>query len=197
MGPLSIALEWSSSSEFLGAFLVGIAFGFFLEQGGFGNARKLALTFYFRDMTVVKVMFTAIVVAMIGSLLLSHYGYLDMDAVWLNPTYLWSGLFGAVLMGFGFAIGGYCPGTAVVGCATLKTDAFFNIGGALLGMLFFGEIYPLVEKFYLSGHLGDRATLPAFFGISPGVVGAGVIVMALVLFIGSEALEAKFGKKEQ
>ena len=194
MGPLSNLYGWSQYTEFVGAFFIGIAFGYFLEQGGFGNARKLVMTFYFRDMTVVKVMFTAIVVAMAGLILLTHYGFLDLDQVWINPSYLWPAILGGVIMGVGFAIGGYCPGTAIVGCAILKTDAFFNVFGALVGMAFFAEIYPWVERFYWSSPLGPRLTLPEIFGVTVGTVGAGVILMALVMFIGSEWIERKFGR---
>ena len=45
--------------------LIGFAFGFTLEMSGFGNSRKLAAQFYFTDLTVLKVMFTAIVTSMV------------------------------------------------------------------------------------------------------------------------------------
>lgn len=197
IGPLSLTQGWSTETEFVVAFALGTSFGFFLEQGGFGNARKLALTFYFRDMTVVKVMFTAILTAMTGMVLLAQCGLLDLSQVWLNPTYLWPGIVGGVIMGCGFAIGGYCPGTAVVGLSTLKVDAFFNIGGALLGMFAFGEAYPLLASFYKSGFLGDRATLPAYLGLRYGTVAFLVILFALAFFLASEWLERRFGPREQ
>ena len=48
------------------ALIIGMAFGFVLERAGFGSSRKLAGIFYFRDMTVLKVMFTAVITAMLG-----------------------------------------------------------------------------------------------------------------------------------
>ena len=39
--------------------LVGIAFGFTLERGGFGSARILTAQFYLTNMRVLKVMFSA------------------------------------------------------------------------------------------------------------------------------------------
>lgn len=195
MGPLNGQFGWSSGTEAVVAALIGLAFGFFLEQGGFGNSRKLALVFYLRDMTVVKVMFTAIITAMTGMILLGQLGLLDLEQVWLVPTYLWPGVVGASIMGAGFAIGGYCPGTAVVGMATRKTDAYWNVGGAMLGMLLFTIAYPAVEGFYKSSHLGDRVTLPETLGLSYGTVGLLVIVMALGMFAGSEWLEKRFGEK--
>lgn len=194
IGPVSVMQGWSADLEYVLSFVIGGAFGYFLEQGGFGNARKLALTFYFRDMTVVKVMFTAILTAMTGTVLLSQAGLLDLDRIWLNPTYLWPGIVGGVIMGCGFAVGGYCPGTAVVGLSTLKIDAFFNIFGALLGMFAFGELYPRVATFYNSGFLGDRATLPGYFGMSHGAVAFLVVLFALTFFVASEWLERRFGE---
>jgi len=195
MLPLNVELGLSSGTEAVIAVLIGLAFGFFLEQGGFGNSRKLALVFYLRDMTVVKVMFTAILTAMTGMILFSQLGWLDLQQLWIVPTYLWPGIVGATIMGAGFAIGGYCPGTAVVGMATRKTDAYWNVGGALLGMALFTIAYPAVEKFYLSGHLGDRVTLPETLGLSLGTVGFLVVLMALAMFAGSEWVEKRFGEK--
>ena len=89
------------------AFIIGILFGFTLERAGFGSSRKLALQFYFRDMTVLKVMFTAIVVAMVGILFLNLADILDISRIYLNPTYLIPQVLGGVIMGAGFVIGGY------------------------------------------------------------------------------------------
>jgi len=61
--PLSQLLgHWGAYVVFL---LIGISFGFVLEMSGFGNSKKLAAQFYFKDMIVLKVMFGAIVVAMV------------------------------------------------------------------------------------------------------------------------------------
>ncbi|RME03716.1 MAG: sulfurtransferase [Planctomycetota bacterium] len=190
--PVSKIFSWSSSSLYLWAFLIGIGFGFFLERAGFGNARKLALQFYFRDMSVLKVMFTAIVTAMIGLVYLSYLGILDMDRVYLNPTYVWPALVGGWIMGVGFIIGGYCPGTAGVGMATLKEDSFFYLFGALVGMLIYGELYPYFESFTTSGFWGKRYTLEKWLYLSPKVIAFAVLVVALLAFWAAEWAEKKF-----
>ncbi|MCB0419349.1 MAG: YeeE/YedE family protein [Bdellovibrionales bacterium] len=191
MFPLADQLAMALPSQHVLSFVIGLLFGFFLEQAGFGNSKKLAMTFYFRDMTVVKVMFTAIITAMTGVLIFSEVGWLQMDMVWLNPTYIWPGIVGGVIMGAGFAIGGYCPGTGLVGIPTLKKDAYFNIGGAMIGMMIYGELSPMLEDFYKSGFMGSRATLPEFFGLTPGVVALLVICFALAMFFFSEWVEKK------
>jgi len=62
--------------------LVGLAFGATLEMAGFGNSKKLAAQFYFKDLTVFKVMFTAIVVACVLIFLSSSIGLLDYNLIW-------------------------------------------------------------------------------------------------------------------
>jgi hypothetical protein len=79
--------------------LIGFAFGFALEMSGFGNSRKLAAQFYFTDLTVLKVMFTAIVTAMVLIFTMVGLGILDFSQVWVNPTYLASGVVGGLIMG--------------------------------------------------------------------------------------------------
>ena len=120
--------HWGAYVVFL---LIGFSFGFVLESAGFGNSKKLAAQFYFKDMTVLKVMFGAIIVAMVLIFGASAVGLLDYNLIWVNPTYLWPGIVGGLIMGAGFIIGGFCPGTSLVGAATLKLDAIFFALGVL------------------------------------------------------------------
>jgi len=87
--------------------LIGFSFGYVLEIAGFGYSPKLAAQFYFKDMTVLKVMFTAIIVAMVGIFMASALGLLDYNLLWVNPTYLWPGIIGGLIMGVGFIVGGF------------------------------------------------------------------------------------------
>ena len=61
------------------ALLLGIGFGFVLESSGFGDSRKLAAQFYFTEMRVLKVMFTAIVTCMLLLVWTWSVGWLDFD----------------------------------------------------------------------------------------------------------------------
>lgn len=196
--PLAVINEWRDGIVWLISFFIGVGWGFVLERAGFGNSRKLALQFYFRDMTVFKMMFSAIATAMTGIILLNAFGWLDLDNMFINPTYMWPGIAGGLIMGVGFAVGGYCPGTSMVGLSTLKVDAVFYLIGIFFGIFVFGEIAPLINEFFsgkYSGFMG-RATIPQFLGVSAGVVGFFVILMALGGFRGAEWLENKFGKSE-
>ena len=105
------------------AFVIGIAFGFVLERAGFGSVRKLTAQFYFTDMSVFKVMFTAIVTAMVGLFYLAWMGIVDLSLVYLTPTFIVPQVVGGLLLGVGFVVGGYCPGTSCAAVATGKIDA--------------------------------------------------------------------------
>ena len=172
--------------------LIGLAFGAVLELSGFGNSRKLAAQFYFKDMTVLKVMFTAIIVAMVLIFGATALGLLDYNLIWVNPTYLWPGVVGGLIMGVGFVIGGFCPGTSLVAAATLKKDGIFFVLGVLTGVFLFGETVQYFAGFWNSSYMG-RYTLPELFGLPTGVVVVGVVVVALLMFWAGEKLEAKYG----
>ena len=176
------------------AFIIGIAFGFALERGGFGNARILAAQFYFSNMRVLKVMFTAIVTAMLGIYYLSVIGFMDLSLVYVSNTYIVPQVVGGLILGVGFVIGGYCPGTSVVSFSTGRLDGLVYILGVMAGIFVFGEIYPLIENFYYSTNLGSL-TIPQYFDMSYGMVVFFVVLMALGAFAAAEWAEKKFADK--
>lgn len=177
------------------AFVIGLGFGICLEQAGFGSARKLAAQFYLTDMAVFKVMFTAIITAMLGVFYLSWMGVVDVSLVYLTPTYLVPQVVGGLLLGVGFVIGGYCPGTSVVAMATGKMDAIVFLLGVTAGIFGFGELYPLLKDFSVSTAMG-QVTLPEFFHFSYGLVVFLVVLMALGGFAGATWVEQRFRKVE-
>jgi hypothetical protein len=174
---------------------IGFGFGFVLERSGFGRGNLLAAQFYFTDMRVLKVMFTSIVTALLGITILSGVGVLDVSAIAIPTTYIWPHLFGGLLLGMGFIVSGYCPGTGVVAMASGKLDGLFAIFGVMLGAILFGFSWPLVEGFYQSGDLGVLR-FPELLGINAAWLALGVTAMAIGAFIGSEKLERMFSKRE-
>lgn len=176
--------------------LIGFAFGFALEMSGFGNSKKLAAQFYFKDLTVLKVMFTAIVVAMVLLFGAVGLGILDFGQVWVNPTYLASGVVGGLIMGVGFIIGGFCPGTSVAATATGKIDGMFYLLGGFFGAFLFGETEQYFTNWYNNAGYYGRLTLDQVFNLPVGVVVLLVVLMALFMFWGAEQLERIFGKKD-
>ncbi len=176
--------------------LVGIGFGAVLEMSGFGDSRKLSAQFYFRDMTVLKVMFGAIVVAMVLIFAGSALGMLDFNRVYVNQTYLWPQIVGGLIMGLGFIIGGFCPGTSLVAMATLKLDGVFFVGGVFAGVWVFGEVVSGFEAFYESGFLG-RFTLFDWLRVDAGWIVLVVVLMAVGAFAAAGWAEKRFGKPAQ
>ncbi|MEQ8412810.1 MAG: YeeE/YedE thiosulfate transporter family protein [Imperialibacter sp.] len=173
------------------ALVTGVAFGFFLERAGLGSAKKLAGQFYFRDMTVFKMMFTAIITAMLGVFWLSWAGLLQADMIYLTPTFVWPQLIGGLVFGVGFIVGGYCPGTSCVASSTGSLDGLVNVAGLLFGIFLFGELYPLLEGFYTAGPLG-QVTMVDYFGVPEGIMVFLLVSMALAGFWASEKLEKKY-----
>ena len=176
--------------------LIGLAFGAILEMSGFGDSRKLAAQFYFKDLTVLKVMFTAIVVAAVLIFLSSSLGLLNYDRLWVNPTYLYPEIVGGLIMGVGFIVGGFCPGTSLVAASTLKLDGIVFVLGGLFGVWAFGESVGSFADFFNSSYYG-RLTVFDWLGIPAGVVVLLLTLMALAMFYLAEIAEAHFAEPQR
>ena len=193
MGPLVPGIISSDLSLVIALFL-GFGFGVALEQAGFSTTRKLVGLFYGYDFTVLRVFFTAGVTAMIGVVALDHLGLMDMSLVYVNPTFLRSALVGGLVMGAGFIVGGFCPGTSVCAAATGKLDAMVFIGGSLIGILGFTELYPLLKGFYTADNWGPMR-IDESLGLSPVTFGFLMTLAALGAFALAEVVEAKVTKR--
>jgi hypothetical protein len=172
------------------AVVLGIAFGWFLERGGMGSATKLSGQFYFTDLSVLKLMFSAIVTAALGLFWLSWAGLLDLSRVYIPETFIAPQLVGGVIFGAGFAVGGLCPGPSCVAAATGRRDGLALIAGMLAGVFVFGEVFPGIGTFANSTARGAW-TLPEAFGLSYGTVVGIVVAAALGAFAGAEWLERR------
>jgi hypothetical protein len=176
------------------AFVLGLGFGFFLERAGFGSARKLAAQFYLYDMSVFKVMFTAIVTAMLGVTYLGWIGWLDLDLVYLVPTFLGPQIVGGLVLGVGFVVGGYCPGTSVAALATGRIDAMVYALGIFAGTFAYAEVYPSIKDLVNANPMG-QVTLPEVFGLPWGLVVFAVVMIAVVGFWGATKIERWAGSR--
>jgi uncharacterized protein len=163
------------------ALAIGIAFGFALERAGLGDARKLAGQFYFTDLTVFKVMFSAIVTAMLGVFWLTRLGVLH--TVYVPETYWLPQLAGGLVFGAGFVSAGLCPGTSCVAAASGRGDGFMVVAGMFAGVLIGGAALPV--RFYESTARGPL-TLPQLLRVPEGVLVFAVVAMALTMFTRAE-----------
>ena len=161
----------------------GFVFGFALFHAGFTDSRRIAWAFYFKDMGVPVVMFSAIITGMLGLWGLSLIGVLDISKVYLLPSYIVPMAVGGLIFGMGMVIGGFCPGTAIAAIATGKIDGVVFVMGFLLGSLFFGDFFPVWGDFYNSDYRGVFR-LDQLFGMELGVMLLVVVVGATVGALG-------------
>ena len=193
MGPVTSLLNLPEWADLLFALLIGTGFGFALEQAGFSSSRKLAGMFYGYDTTVLKVFFTAAIVALVGSQLLSFFGLLDLSLVYVNEFYVPAAITGGIIMGAGFIMGGFCPGTGICAVSIGKIDAMFYLLGGLTGAFLFAETYPLIVDLANKDYRGP-VKINEWMGISPGLFALLLIVAAVGMFWVAERAEKKFAR---
>lgn len=172
------------------AIVIGFGFGWCLERAGLAHAPKLAAQFYLKDLAVFKVMFSALITAMLGAFWLDRLGWLDLSLVYLPETFVAPQAAGGALFGAGFIVAGLCPGTSCVAAATGRLDGVAVMAGMLGGILIFNALLPSVVGFYESTALG-AVTLGDVTGLSRGVVVGVVTMVALAGFAGADWLERR------
>jgi hypothetical protein len=170
-------------AAFVAAGLIGIAFGFALERAGFGSSRKLTAIFYLKDFGVYQVMFTAVITAMLGLQLLDLAGVVEIAALHRMETLPVAQIAGGLLFGAGFVIGGWCPGTALVGAASGKAVAVLFLGGAAAGSVAFAFAWPALES-TLTRDAAGVSTLDGSLGIPPALLPLAVVALAVLSFTG-------------
>ena len=193
MGPLIPQEIITGQWDFVIALLIGAAFGFILEASGFSSSRNIAGVFYGYNFVVLRVFFTAMIVAMVGLLYFSYFGWIELDLVFVLPTYLNSMLLGGFIMGLGFVIGGFCPGTSYTAVAIGKIDGIVFAVGTFVGIFIFSEAFPLFENFYTANDLGP-ITIGEMFGISNELVAFLFVIIAIVAFYVTWLIEKRVRK---
>ncbi|UCC97539.1 MAG: YeeE/YedE family protein [Phycisphaerales bacterium] len=179
-----------SAKAFLASLLVGIAFGFFLERAGFGSSRRLTGVFYFKDMAVIKVMFTAVITAALGLTCCIVLGWVTIEGIYLMPTVYGAYVVGGLIFGVGFVMGGWCPGTAAAGAASGKMDALIFLLGAVIGSALFNEMFALIKPLYEWGQ-GGVVFIYDTLGMSKGTFNIILSVAAVLMFWGCEWIERR------
>jgi len=193
MGPLIpnelIPVEWN----FVLAILIGLAFGYIMEASGFSSSRKLVGVFYGYDFAVLKVFFTATIVALIGLHYMDYLNWLDIAQLFIQPTYLWAAIVGGFIMGVGFLAGGFCPGTSLCAVGIGKIDGMVFTIGLFIGILFFSESFEFIKPLYEKSYLG-HVTLDETLGISPYLIIFIFTIIAVLAFYISDIIRNKTKK---
>lgn len=144
----------SSEANFFFALIMGITFGFVLERTGFTRSKLISGTFYFTSLAVPKIMGTTVVTAATWFIIFSWLGWIDINQLFTPATYIWPYVVGGLMFGAGMVMAGYCPGTAVAGVGTGKTDALIFLVGVVAGMFVYFLMYPFISDFANSSNMG-------------------------------------------
>ena len=169
-----------SDNGMFSGLLCGVLFGYVLENAGLGSPVKLSAQFKLSDWAVLKVMFTAIVVAAVGLWLMRLGGLLKPDSIAVPQAAMAAAAVGGALVGAGFAVGGYCPGTSVAGLFSGRLDALVFVGGVVLGTIGFAVFYGAALKSLKAAWLiAEGDTFSDAYAI-PELVVLGLLVLALV-----------------
>jgi uncharacterized membrane protein YedE/YeeE len=162
----------------LGA-LTGVAFGALLQQGRVLRFEKQVGAMLLKDMTILKFMLSAIVVGMVGL-----YALEGLDVIQFSPkaTAVGANLIGGLLFGLGWAVMGFCPGTAMGAVGEGRWHAIWALLGMLVGAAIYAEVYPALKESVLTwGKLG-KLQLPGVLGLSPWIVIPLFIAIVIGLF---------------
>lgn len=164
--------------------LTGVLFGFFLQRGLVIRYDKQLGVLLLKDMTIVKFMLSAILVAMTGIYFLKDLGIIELH---IKAVELGANIIGGLLFGLGWALLGYCPATQLGALGEGRWDAIWGILGMLSGSAIFAEVYPLLKKTILTWGVLGKLTLPGILRTSPWILIAFIAPLIMLLFILAEA----------
>jgi hypothetical protein len=183
---LCTRLHQDGRAQIVFGLIIGILFGFLLQKGGVTSYDVITGQLLLENFTVVKVMLSAVIVAMIGVHILVRLGYAELH---VHPGSWGSNLIGGLIFGVGFALLGLCPGTVVGAAGTGALDALTGgILGLLVGSGLFASLYPRIKPALCRAPLAAQ-TLPELLHLNPWVV----IVIAEAVMIGLLLMLASIG----
>lgn len=160
---------------------MGIVFGFLLQKGGVTKYDTIIGQLLLKDFTVVKIMFSAVLVGMTGVHALGSVGLAKLH---IKSGSIGTSVLGGLIFGIGFGILGYCPGTVAAAAGTGALDALFGgVVGILLGAWFFAMAYPKLQGTILNKMDFGELTLPLLFKVNHWVVVVPVAMLLVILLL--------------
>jgi hypothetical protein len=162
--------------------VLGLIFGYVLENAGFGSGCKLTAQLRFQDWAVFKVMFTAILVSAGGLYLLQGLGVISVNDMFIPSVMIWGSSLGGVLIGVGMAVGGYCPGTSIVAFFSGKLDGLVFVLGIALGTLAFNGVFDSIKGWAWKQVGPDGLTVPQLLHLPAWAVWA--VLFAVLVLVG-------------
>jgi len=158
--------------------VTGVIFGFLLQKGRVLRFEKQIGFLRLVDMTIIKFMLSAILVGMVGIYLCRDLGVIQLD---VKGTVLGAQIIGGLMFGVGWAIFGFCPGTAVGALGEGRIHALWGILGMLVGAGLYAEAYPELKETLLKWGVVGKVTLPELLQVNHWVV-IGVFFFAAIAF---------------
>ncbi|MEZ6004500.1 MAG: YeeE/YedE thiosulfate transporter family protein [Planctomycetota bacterium] len=146
------------------AIVLGAAFGFVLDRIGATNPNWIGSMLGLRKLHLMKTILLGIGVASVLMFAGQKLGFVDVGHMSVKAAYVGVAL-GGVMLGIGWAVSGYCPGTGVCAAAAGRRDALGFLLGGLLGAGAYMVTYPFWKG---TGLLKDLAGGKVTVGAVPG-----------------------------
>lgn len=195
MGPLEI----TGTARLVLGLVIGILFGFILQKAQVTKYQKIVSFFRWSDLTVQKVMFSAILSGMIGVYALHDLGLVNLH---IKPALFGANILGGLIFGVGMLLLGFCPGTCAAAFGEGRLDGLFRgIVGILIGAALYSEVFPFIQNNLLK--LGDygKLTVPTLLGVDPWIVIVpfAIVVSGILLWMNhiDKGKPAKAGNTEE
>lgn len=157
----------------------GFIFGFLLQKGRVTDYNVIVNQFRLKDFTVLKVMFTAIIVGGIGVLILHAMGHADYH---IKAANMLGVVLGSALFGVGMVLFGYCPGTGIAAVATGSIHALVGLIGMLAGGILYALSFEWVNQNILSVWALGKLRLPDVAPIPDWIWMILLVIIAAVVF---------------
>jgi len=166
-------------NDLLYGIITGIIFGFLLQKARVIRYDKQLAALRLMDMTIVKFMFTTVLVAMVGVYLLKDLGLVKLS---IKTTILGGNIIGGLIFGAGWALLGYCPGTSLGALGEGRYDSIWGIVGMLTGAAVFAELFPLMKRTVLTWGNFGKITIPGILGINHWIVIVIMVILGILMF---------------
>lgn len=175
----------------LAAIILGTLFGFVLQRVGASSVQKIWGMLTLTDLHLAKAILLAIGLSSMILFIGLSLGVIDSSHLSVKASYI-GVLAGGALLGLGWALAGYCPGTGVAAAGEGKPDAWWFIGGGLIGALLYMLSYEHIAQSFLFDKLaGGKSTLASASSQYPALLGD-FSAVAVALSIGMLFLIAAF-----
>jgi len=112
----------SAAGKLIFGLITGFILGFTIQKAKVVRYEVLVGQLRLKDLTMLKLMLTAVVVGMVGIYIFKDIGIVGLS---IKSTQLVANILGGLIFGVGFALLGYCPGTGVGAVGEGRTDAFW------------------------------------------------------------------------